>query len=434
MNEMLLQFIWHQQLYDPRGLATTRGMAVEVLDPGVWNRNQGPDFLHARIRMDGRVWAGHVELHLQARDWQSHGHHQDSNYDNVVLHVVWEDDGYETEGIPVAELRRIVPQSVLHTYNGWTWKQALIPCASELPALDPGIIRRYIQVLAEERFMDKAGQVFEKVQAVGMDWQEAFWRGMARSFGHKVNADAFESIASSLPYSLLLKVRSQPLQLEALLMGQAGLLHPDNGDTYAKQLLDEFGFLRKKFRLSKSYYPVHFLRMRPINFPTIRLAQLAMLVHELPDLFRMVKEWKDPAEIMSLLRVGTTPYWDDHYRFSASSIHLPKLIGEQLIRTIMVNTIIPFMLAYHRHIGQEGQVEAVLAWTQQLPAEMNHIVHAFSRAGVSARHLKDAQGLLALHGRYCEKSKCAECAIGKWHLKTSCRISHHLTPHPNIRP
>ncbi len=417
MNEMLLQFLWHQQLFHAADLSTLQGDDLQVLDPGVWNRNQGPDFLHARIRLGGQLWVGHVELHVQTSEWNSHGHQEDPNYANVVLHVVWEHNLPFPGNLPVLPLKERVPMGVLQKYQGWTWKQTLVPCEEDLRSMNAGIFQQHINLLAEERLMQKAGRIYERVRQLGMDWQEAFWQGMARSFGHRVNADAFESVASTLPYNILLKSRTVLLQIEALLMGQAALLRPDTGDEYAKQLFTEYGFLKKKYRLAKSYVPVHFLRMRPVNFPTVRLAQLSMLVHDIPDLFRMVKEWKDPLQIRQLLRVGTSAYWDNHYRFAETSVHQPKFVGDQLIHTVMVNTIIPFILSYHQHTGQSAHVERVLDWTRQLPAEANSIIHAFSLAGHKARDLKDTQGMLALHTSYCEKSQCAACAIGQWHLK-----------------
>lgn len=420
MNEILLQFIWYQQLFNAWQLVTTKGEEILVIDPGLWNRNQGPDFLHAKLMIGGQAWAGHVELHVHTSDWQLHGHHKDPNYNNVILHVVWEHDEHEERGCPVAVLKSIVPDLILQKYHNWTWKQKLIPCDEDLGLVDGAYVLQYIHALSEQRMVDKASLVTTKVRELGMDWQEAFWRSLCRSFGHKVNADAFESIAASVPYQILLKLRSQPSQVESLLMGQGGLLRADSGDAYTKQLFTDYHFLRKKYRLPKSYVPVHFLRMRPVNFPTIRLAQLAMLIHELPDLFRMIKEWKNPQMIRQILRVGTSPYWEDHYRFNEPSLHQPKLVGDQLVNVLMVNTIIPFIVAYHQYIGQVEQVNQALQWTASLPAEENSIVHAFIKAGVPVKHMKDAQGLLALHKIYCEKSACAECEIGKWHLKKIC--------------
>jgi len=420
MNEMLLQFIWHQQLFNAWQLVTTKGEEISVVDPGLWNRNQGPDFLHAKLVIGGQAWAGHVELHVRTSEWQVHGHHLDPNYENVILHIVWEDDEPDEGACAVAALKDIVPELILQKYHKWTWKQQLIPCEKDLAKVDSLVVMQYVHSLAEQRMLQKAELVSTKVRALGMDWQEAFWQSLCRSFGHKVNADAFESIAASVPYQILLKLRNHPSQVEALLMGQGGLLRPDTGDAYAKQLFTDYNFLRKKYRLSKSYVPVHFLRMRPVNFPTIRLAQLAMLIHDLPDLFRMVKEWKDPQMIRQILKVGTSDYWEHHYRFNEPSVHQSKLVGDQLVNVLMVNTIIPFIVAYHQHIGHTEQVNHALQWTASLPAEANSIVHAFSKAGVKVRHMKDAQGLLALHKMYCEKSACAECAIGKWHLKKIC--------------
>lgn len=416
MNEKLLHLIWDRQLFSAGMLRTRDDEKVEVIDTGSWNMDQGPDFLNARVRLDGRLWVGHVEMHVRSSHWDAHGHQFDHNYDNVILHVVWQDDGPPRSRLPLVELQPLVPSYILKKYTDWMWKKSFVPCSAELPGVEAPLVYPWLNGMARQRYQQRAERVRARVKELGMDWQEAFWEALARSFGHKVNADAFESMASTLPYNLLLKRRSQLMQLEALLLGQAGLLRAD-ADSYAQQLFGEYSFLRKKYQLKRSYVPAHFLRMRPCNFPTVRLAQLAMLIHRVPDLFRMVKDIRDPALVFDLLKVEASSYWDTHYRFGEPSVASRKVAGDQFVGNVVVNTVIPFIVAYNMHIGNHRDADRVFDWMKEMPEENNTIVREFRQGGLPARQMLDTQGLLELHKRYCSHSRCAECAIGRFLLR-----------------
>jgi hypothetical protein len=369
------------------------------------------------------LWIGNIEIHVNSSEWEQHGHQHDKNYENVILHVVWEDDFKRIPTIAVIELNQLVPSYLIKKYSDWTWKKTLIPCSDEINNVHSSLIQPFLKWLTHQRFSRRADQVMEKVKALGMDWQEAFWQAVSRSFGYKVNAEAFENIAASIPYKTILKLRSQLVQLEALLLGQAGLLRPDTGDPYARHLFNEYGFLKKKYGLAKTYSPVHFLRMRPINFPTIRLAQLANLVYQMPDLFQIVKERQDPSQLRAKLKVEASQYWETHYRFNESSPLQKKIIGDQWIDSLLVNTVLPFILAYNQHMGNMQKAEAAMLWLTQLHRENNNIVRAFENAGVSAMNMCDSQGLLELHKQFCSMSRCSQCAIGRLLLKRIPAIS-----------
>ena len=417
MNEMLLQYIWDQQLFNLGLLQTTRNEKIKVHMPGQWNRDQGPDFLAARIEIGEHILAGHVEIHVNSSEWEQHGHQHDPNYNNVVLHVVWKDDQKLISPLPVAELHQLVPSYIIKKYSDWMWRKQLIPCSDEIGHVAQSHTRSFFRWMTEQRYSRRADQVINRVQELGMDWEEAFWQAVSRSFGYKVNAEAFENIASAIPYKIVLKLRSQLMPLEALLLGQAGLLRADTNDDYAKELFREYAFLKKKYGLARSYIPVHFLRMRPINFPTVRLAQLARLVFELPDLFRKVKEMKDPVTLKKMLKLEAGKYWDDHYRFNELSVPRKKVIGEQLINSLIANTILPFILAYNKHTGNRQMEENAMSWLDQLDGDNNSIIREFEKAGVIPANMNDTQGMLELHKQYCSKSRCSECAIGQLLLK-----------------
>ena len=416
MNEMLLQFIWDQQLVNAAILQTTLKEKIEVLYPGKWNQDQGPDFSGARIQIGQELWIGQVEIHVNSSDWEKHGHQNDQNYENVILHVVWKDDSKLISKIPVMELQPYVPSYILKKHSDWMWKKTMIPCSDDLARLNQSLPGSFIRWLTEQRFLKRADMAFEKVKALGMDWQEAFWRAISRNFGYKVNADAFESIASSLPYKTLLKLRHEPRFLEALLLGQAGLLRADISDDYARHLWKDYIFLKKKYSLAKSYIPVHFLRMRPINFPTIRLSQLAALIFEQPDFFSVAKEAQDPAPLKKILKVSAAHYWENHYRFNEISEPCKKILGEQLINSLIVNTVVPFVIAYNTFIGNINASE-ILHWLDDIPAEHNNIISNFANTGLKSNNMNDTQGLLELHSQYCTKGKCSKCAIGQFLLK-----------------
>ncbi|HLO81964.1 MAG TPA: DUF2851 family protein [Chitinophagaceae bacterium] len=419
MYEKLLQFIWHHQYFNVWDLRTVSGEPLSLICSGTWNKNQGPDFLSARIRTGEQEWAGNIELHVRSSDWDLHGHADDPNYANVILHVVWEHDRDIANPMPVLELRHRVPPHLLQKYRSWMMNDSMIPCSGEIGSVDRKMAYAWLEWLTLQRMKTRSAKILEKVITLGMDWEEGFWRLLARAFGHKVNSDAFESIAATLPVKLMMRHRNNSMQLEALLLGQAGLLRTDNGDDYAKALFREYGFLRKKYQLVKSYMPVHFLRMRPGNFPTLRLAQLAALVSRNPDLFRGLLDLGNTNEMKAFLRVEAGGYWDHHYRFGEGSVFLKKQTGEQFIENIIFNTIIPFLAAYHQHQGNGPGTDRLFQFMEGLNAESNSVIRNFERLGFSARHAGDSQALLELKHNYCDQFMCLECAIGKSLLKNS---------------
>jgi Protein of unknown function (DUF2851) len=419
MNESLLQFIWHHQYYNLWDLRTITGESLTLLYPGSWNRNQGPDFVSARIRIGGQEWAGNIELHVNTSDWDLHGHSTDPNYNNVILHVVWEHDKDTGNGVPVLEMRSRVPQHLLQKYRTWLMRSGMIPCSGEFDQVDKTMVYSWLEWLALQRTKERSANILEQVRKLGMDWEEAFWRSLARAFGHRVNADAFEAIASTLPVKMMMRHSSSIMQLEALLLGQAGLLRTDNGDEYSKKLFSEYGFMRKKYQLVKCYQPVHFLRMRPGNFPTVRLAQLAALIIGNRDLFRGVLDLKTASEMIAFFRVEAGEYWDHHYRFGEPSVFLKKQTGGQFIENVVFNTVIPFLAAYHQHTGNETEVPGLYRIMEGLNPESNSVISLFTKLGLNARHAADSQALLQLKKNYCDQLRCLDCAIGRSLLKRS---------------
>src|SRR5690606_196510 len=291
MTERLLQYIWQFQYFNKNELQTSSGERVQVIHPGTLNTHQGPDFTDAKILIGNTTWAGNVELHLQTSQWQQHGHHQDKNYNNVILHVVWQDDNSTNRlNIPVIELQQRISNHLTARYQEWMQRNSFIPCDNVITQVKEITLRAWLDRLLAERLTRKADGVFDFLKQTNNNWEDAFWWLLARNFGARVNADTFEQMARSIPLKLLARHKNNLLQLEALLMGQAGLLNETFNEDYPTMLQKEYVFLKNKYKLQPIYMTTMFLRMRPVNFPGIRLAQLAMLVHHSSHLFSKIRE------------------------------------------------------------------------------------------------------------------------------------------------
>ncbi len=412
MNERLLQYIWQFQQYAVQELLTTNSEPVQILYPGQFNTNQGPDFLNARIRIGEAVWAGSVELHTRSSDWDRHQHQYDPNYANVILHVVWEDDGWSYQ-VPVLELKGRVPGLLLSRYEWLMANAGFIPCTQSINRIPALSWKGWKDRLLAERLERKSALVHQFLKQNGNHWEEAAWWMMARNFGMKVNADAFEAIARSLPVSLLAKQKHQLILLEALLMGQAGLLEKDRpGDKYYSMLRKEYRFQQSKYQLKPIAVPVHFLRMRPGNFPTVRLAQLAVLLYQSTSFFTMIRDCISLAELKQFFDVTANDYWHYHYSFDESSPFKPKKLGQTMLDNLIINTISPLLFAYGSYHREQVYKERALQWLEQTAPESNSITRGFSGLGIESKTAADSQSLIELKQVYCDKKRCLECTVG----------------------
>jgi|CXWL01.1.fsa_nt_gi hypothetical protein len=423
MTERLLQFIWQFQYFNKTELAATDGESVQVLFAGQYNTNQGPDFSDAKIKIGKTTWAGTVELHIKTSDWSKHNHQHDKNYNNVILHVVWEDDGIEND-VPVLELKGRVSKILLQRYEELMNSSSFIPCEKSQPAGQAGINtvrditwKSWKDRLLVERLLRKAKIAEACLQQNNYHWEETFWWLLARNFGMKVNADAFEAIAKSISVNILAKHKSQIHQLEALLLGQAGLLDGKFNDDYPKLLQREYKFLKEKYNLKSIHQPVHFLRMRPGNFPTIRLAQLAMLITGSAHLFSKIKETTAVKDVMKWFDVTANDYWHYHYRFDETSSFKKKKLGAAMIDNIIINTVAPVLFAYGNYHDENKYKEKALKWLEKTGAEKNSITKGFQKLGVENKNAFDSQTLIELKNEYCSKKRCLECGVGNAILK-----------------
>ncbi|OSZ77951.1 hypothetical protein CAP35_06690 [Chitinophagaceae bacterium IBVUCB1] len=421
MQEKLLQFIWQYSLYRPAGLQTTTGEPIVVVRTGRYNTNAGPDFLDARIRVGGTLLAGHVELHINHTDWQKHGHQHDEAYKNVILHVVYNyDGGNGAANTPVLELRDAILPDVVSKHAALMAQAQPIPCASQLHMVKDITKEGWLTRVLAERWEDKQVAWRGLLDSSAGDWRNLLYWRMAANFGFKLNADVFLELAQSIPHNVFAKGGSL-LQTEAVLYGQAGMLDADFTDEYPNQQKKEYQYIKQKYGLTP--LPAHrwkYLRLRPANFPTIRIAQFAALVHQSFHLFSQIAATNSVQEILPLLDVTASAYWDNHYRFDElTDKTVPKRLGTSSIHNIIINTIAPIRYLYAQAHGTDREQERALQLLDELPAEKNHIISQYADAGWKAINAAQGQAFIQLYNNYCSKKRCLECAVGLSLLKSS---------------
>jgi hypothetical protein len=350
MNERLLQFIWQFRYFNQSSLHTTDGQPLHILHPGILNHDAGPDFTGARIKIDNTTWIGNVELHVNASHWHQHKHSSDKNYHNIILHVVWVNDEavFDNNGqpIPALELQPLVAKIMLQHFDHLMLSADTISCAFALPVLNEISWLSWKERLMAERLQEKSNMILQWLKRCNNNWEEVFWISLCRSFGMKVNADAFEQMAKTITVNLLAKHKNQVHQLEALLLGQAGLLNETFQDDYAIMLRKEYRFLSKKYGLQPLNKPPAFLLMRPSNFPTLRLAQLAMLVHSSNHLFSNIRLAEKVDHIFQWFDITANDFWNYHFTLTDECAYKPKSIGKAFTQNIIINSIVPVLFAF----------------------------------------------------------------------------------------
>lgn len=418
MKEEFLYYLWENRLLSHQ-LLTTSGLPVEIVNPGCRNLNSGPDYLEAKIRIDGQLWAGHVEIHVKTSDWNRHGHQHDSAYNNVVLHVVYENDT-TVNGIPVLVLKGHFDASLQYRYEKILASRQWIACERHLSEVQPFSVNVWLERMAIERLQEKAKKAEKILSASHFDWENTLYRLILRYFGMKVNNEAFETLASLLPFKTLMKHADQPTQLEAMLLGCAGLLEIESAEDYPLLLQREFDAMRSKFNLLTM--PVErwkFMRMRPVNFPTVRLAQLAQMIHRNGCLFSKVKEAENVKDVKALFDVSASAYWDTHFRFSVTGPSKPKHLGEGTADVLIINAVIPLLFCHGRFHKDQSYCEKALRFLEETSAEDNTIVRHFASIGITARNAMQSQAILYLYHHYCRQKQCLKCSIGNILLQSN---------------
>lgn len=420
MTERLLQFIWQFRYFNRTELVTKSGASLRIVRAGQCNTNQGPDFRDALIKVDQTWLAGHIELHVRSSDWDKHGHPQDPKYRNIILHVVWEDDGCTLgASVETLELMHRIPKMLLRQYESWMQQPSSIPCSGSLLQVDDIVWSAWKDRLLLERLERKSKAIIEKNTSNANNWQETAWQLLARSFGGQVNADAFEALARSLPYRLLVRQRQHVTVVEALLMGQSGLLGLSTDDKYVSLLRREFQFLQQKHRLQPIDIEMQFLRMRPASFPGIRLSQLASFIQEHPSFLQECYSAATVADLFAMLNVSANDYWCYHYKPDTTSSYSEKRIGKDKAGSIIINTLVPIIFARALQAGDEANKQRVISWLSALPPEKNRIVDMWRGLQVGISSAMDTQALLELRNVYCDTRNCLSCAIGTRILGTT---------------
>lgn len=421
MQERLLHTVWQYCLYNPAVLQTAAGEPITIMHPGRYNKDAGPDFLEAKIKVGDTILAGHVEMHIRSSDWLKHGHQNDKAYGNVILHVVYEHDLQDvTPHVPVLVIANGISKDILAKYEYLAYSKQSLPCAGKLNEVKDIIKYSWQTRLLAERWEEKLGTWQELLHKSAGDWSSLLYWRLAANFGFKVNADAFLALAQSIPLNVLGKHRENLLQVEALLFGQAGMLDEEFKDVYPNALKTEYNFLRKKYKLKP--IPAHswkFLRMRPANFPTIRIAQFAMLVHQSVHLFATIIEKSTVKEIAPLFDVQASDYWTTHYQFDEpAEKEQKKKLGTSSVQNIIINTIAPIKFLYAAKQSTDEEQERSLKLLDELPAEKNHILDIWHEHQWAPLNASQSQAQIQLYNNYCSKKRCMDCAVGLSILKS----------------
>ncbi|MDQ6815747.1 MAG: DUF2851 family protein [Bacteroidota bacterium] len=424
MNERLLHFIWQFQYFNKSGLHVDDGDQLIIIHPGTYNTHQGPDFRDGKVIIGNTTWVGNIELHINSSDWLRHGHTTDKNYSNVILHVVWHSDAdiSYSNGIilPTLTLSNLVSKLLLDRFKELMVREAFVPCEGYLPVFDEMKWTGWKERMAIERLQRKSAIVLDFLKEANNHWEEVFWWMLARNFGIKVNADVFEKVARSLPLKVIARHKNQIHQVEGFLLGQAGLLKADFLEDYPKLLKREYLFYQKKYQLKQVPLKPFFLRMRPANFPTVRLAQLAMLIYQSSHLFSKIKETSSVTKVKELLNVTANDYWHYHYLIDEPVEYHPKQLGQQMTENIIINTVVPVLFSYGLFSGDESLRDRSVEWLSQLSPEKNTITQKWTSFNIPNKNALESQGLIELKNNYCSKRRCLDCAVGNTILKKGC--------------
>jgi hypothetical protein len=430
--EEFLHHLWKFCLLKKQKFKTTSGDYLDIIHIGLHNVHAGPDFESAKIRIGDTLWVGNVEIHIRSSDWNRHRHQFDPAYDNVILHVVLDhdqaiirNDGTE---IPVFEIKDLIPVEIAQNYISLMAELSWIPCEKHLKGIDPFFIKYWLSRVLVERLEEKSIQVNELLVEYKGSWDDAFYITMARNFGFKINAVPFEMMARSLPQQLLGRYKNRAQQIEALIFGQAGFLNENFKERYPRLIMEEYKFLRKKHDLNPlDKYLWKFMRLRPRNFPTLRLAQFAALIIKSSHLFSRILHEKDSRKIMKMFNeIPVNDYWDEHYRFGHECQKTSSSLGEKSIDNILINTVAVFSFAFGLKHGNDEQMNKGLNILEKLSPESNAVIRRFVKIGFVPENAAHTQALLQLKKTYCDQKKCLSCGIGTkiLNLKNASTVSN----------
>ncbi|WP_179376599.1 DUF2851 family protein [Winogradskyella wichelsiae] len=417
MQEDFLHYIWKHKAFDSLFLETTENEKISIVNLGQHNHNAGPDFFNAQLTISDQLWAGNVEIHIKSSDWYVHNHETDKAYDNVILHVVWEHDTEifrkDNSEIPTLELKHYVDKSLIHNYQNLLKSKTWINCESNFNEVNDFLLNNWLERLYIERLEQKSETIQHLLTDSNNDWEAVLFKMLLKNFGLKVNGEPFLSLSNSFDFSVFRKLQNNVHNVEALLFGQAGLLDVETiEESYFIDLKHKYGFLKQKFNLdNRSTLPLQFFRLRPPNFPTIRLSQFANLYTLEPHLFSKVMELKTLDQLYEFFNKGVTQFWMTHYTFAKTSKVAKKTMTKSFIDLLIINTLIPLKFSYAKSLGKPVE-EDLFQLIRSLKIENNSIINKFLGLKPIEKNALSSQGLLQLKQYYCDKNKCLHCAIG----------------------
>ena len=435
--EKLLQYCWKHRILPEGELRTADGESIEIVDTGLLNTDAGPDFFNARIRIGDRLWAGNVEIHVRRNDWYAHGHDRDAAYDNVILHVVDAqsngpadaDSAIRTrEGRILPEVKISVPEEIRANYRELLSEDSYPPCYKIIPNVTPLSMHSWMAALQTERLKQKTEAIAERVSMLKGDWEHAYFITLARSYGFGSNSDALEQWARNMPMTSVAHHRDNLFQIESIFFGQAGMLNiaavrerlqlETAADEYFQRMQSEYEYLKHKFQMTDKYAPQwKYMRMRPQNFPTIRIAQLARLYYERRTSLSQLIECDTIDKLRKMFHCGVSDYWQTHYTFGHESQPSAKQLSAASISLLMINCAIPMIFAYGRQTGSEALCNRALDLLESLPPENNTITRMWKQVGLESRSAGDTQALIQLKKQYCDRKDCLQCRIGYEYMK-----------------
>ena len=422
MKEEFLHYIWKHQMFSKRSLVTTDNKNVIIKSVGLHNHNSGPDFFNAKIEIDNLVWAGNVEIHVKSSDWYLHRHESDVNYDTVVLHIVWKDDveifNKNNHPLPTVEISNFISKDVLGNYHRLFSKELRwIPCEKSIEFIDSFTMNNWKTRLYFERLEAKSKLIDVLLLASNNDYEAVLFKLLMKNFGLKINGDSFLNLANSIDFSIIRKEQNNVLKLNALLFGQAGFLQQELEESYFRLLKKEYSYLKHKYNvLPIANEQFQFFRMRPTNFPTIRIAQIAAVYHQHQSLFSKLMSFTKLEEFYDLFNVPLNEFWKTHYTFKKIAPKKTKKVTGSFVDLLLINTIIPLKFNYFKSLNRNVD-EEFLDFLKNIKPEKNSIVSKFSELNIKANNAFDSQVLLELKNNYCTKKRCLQCAIGNRLIK-----------------
>ncbi|WP_298519271.1 DUF2851 family protein [uncultured Kordia sp.] len=418
IREDFLYYLWKFGKLHLQKLQTAKDELIEIINLGIHNHHTGPDFFNARLKIANQIWAGNVEMHVNSSDWFVHNHENDANYDNVILHVVWNHDieihRKDNSVIPTLVLKKYSDSALVNRYKNLldTPKQ-WISCEANFPVLNNFELENWLERVYIERLELKAAEITKLVEKTAYDWEAVLFRLLAKGFGLKLNSDVFFEAACSVDFGVIRKLSSKRGSLEAFLFGIFGLLSQEaSQEKYYEELQEEFKYLCHKFQYTKEVHiPLQFFRTRPANFPTIRASQLGTLYHQQSNLFSKIVATTSLEELYLLLQVETSTFWQTHYTFEKHSPKRIKKVSKKFIDVLLINSILPLKYCYEKYLGKPN-IESLLTLLRTITPENNSIIQKFNTKNITIENALHTQALLELKKNYCDKQQCLECAIG----------------------